>query len=330
MTRVLGVVGTLVWDTIHRHDEPAAPTREWGGIGYALESLAANVAPCWEILPIIKVGRDLSEEAFTYLSEIPGLRTEPGVRVVAEPNNRVELHYRGARRQGERMTGGVPPWEWFELEPIVSLCDAIYVNFISGFELELDVAGALRVGFSGPLYADLHSLFLGVGRQGERIPQALPQWARWIQAFDAVQMNEQELGLLARKQGDPWSLAARLVGPELQLMVVTLEARGAAYVAASCFEPDPSAWPRMRERIAHPGPARSGHLAQDEVVADGDPTGCGDVWGSTLFARLLAGDSLSAAMLRANGMAARNAAHRGARGLHRHLAGRMSSDPGRR
>ncbi len=326
MSRVLGVIGTLVWDTIHRHDEPSAPTREWGGIGYALESFSANLPPGWEVLPMLKVGRDLSEEAFSYLSQIPGLRTEPGITVVPEANNRVELHYRDGRRQGELLRGGVPPWQWFELEPVVSLCDAVYVNFISGFELELDVAGSLRAGFPGPLYADLHSLFLGVGRRGDRIPQPLPEWARWIRTFDAVQMNEQELHLLARKQGDPWALAARLAGPDVQLMAVTLEDRGAAYVASAGFEPDPFVWPRLRERLGIPGPARSGHAPQETVVDDGDPTGCGDVWGSTLFARLLAGDALPAAMQRANAMAARNVQHRGARGLHRHLKGQVTSD----
>ncbi len=326
MSPVLGVIGTLVWDTIHRHDEPSAPTREWGGIGYALESFSANLPPAWEIVPIMKVGRDLSEEAFSYLARIPRLRSDPGVTVVPEPNNRVELHYREGRREGERLRGGVPGWQWFELEPVVSLCDAIYVNFISGFELELDVATALRVGFSGPLYADLHSLFLGVGREGDRIPQPLPEWARWLRAFDAVQMNEQELHLLAQREGDPWAVAARVVGPDLQLMAVTLEDRGAAYVASAGFEPDPFAWPRLRERLAIPGAARSGHVAQETVVEDGDPTGCGDVWGSTLYARLLGGDELSVAMKRANSMAARNAAHRGAWGLHRHLRGQMASD----
>ena len=56
----------------------------------------------------------------------------------------------------------------------------------------------------------------------------------------------------------------------------------------------------------------------------GDPTGCGDVWGATFFGRLLAGDGLEVAMREANRLAARNVDHRGARGLFRHLSGRLS------
>jgi hypothetical protein len=328
--KVLGVVGTLVWDTIHREGHPSGPTREWGGIGYALESLQASLPDDWEILPIIKVGHDLSEEAFRFLGRLERIRPGPGVQVVLDPNNRVELRYRGGVRVTERLTGGVSPWSWVELGELVSLCDALYVNFISGFEFDLETASVLRARYEGPIYADLHSLFLGVGREGDRVPRVLPHWARWLQCFDAVQMNEQEFHLLARREGDPWELAARVVGTELKLMTITLDARGAAYVASAGFDPDPFTWSRTRARVAVPGAARSGIVRQEDGEKDGDPTGCGDVWGSTTFARLLAGDTLEEAMSTANRMAARNVAYRGARGLGHHLAGRVVPDGGDR
>jgi len=53
---------------------------------------------------------------------------------------------------------------------LVKRCDALYVNFISGHEMELDTARALRMGYRGPTYADLHSLFLAVGAAGLRVP----------------------------------------------------------------------------------------------------------------------------------------------------------------
>jgi sugar/nucleoside kinase (ribokinase family) len=54
-----------------------------------------------------------------------------------------------------------------------------------------------------------------------------------------------------------------------------------------------------------------------------DPTGCGDVFGATCFARLLAGDSVRTALTAANVAAARNATFRGASGLPRHLRGEL-------
>ena len=74
--------------------------------------------------------------------------------------------------------------------------DALYLNFISGFELTLEQATFLRHGFPGPIYADLHSLLLGVGQDGFRTPQPLQEPVSWYGCFDAVQVNEEEMALL--------------------------------------------------------------------------------------------------------------------------------------
>lgn len=322
--RRLGVVGTMVWDTIHPREAGRAPLREWGGIGYALAALSAALPEGWEIVPLVKVGRDLAEEALRFLRELPRVRVDDGILLVPEPNNRVELRYVDGMRRSERLTGGVPPWRWPELEPRVAACDALYVNFISGYEMELDAARALRAGYRGPVYADLHSLFLGLGKEGLRVPRALPAWEEWLRCFDVVQMNEDEFELLGRVRGDPWALAAEVVGADLKLVLVTLGDRGAAYVAEPGFDPDPFTWPSRREGMAGAAPCRSGRIPVAGPLVEGDPTGCGDVWGATFFARLLARESLDGAMASANRSAARNVTHRGARGLHLHLQGRLA------
>ena len=56
----VGILGSLVWDQIYGRDPLAEPVEEWGGVAYALASLDASVAPGWEIVPLIKVGQDLS------------------------------------------------------------------------------------------------------------------------------------------------------------------------------------------------------------------------------------------------------------------------------
>jgi sugar/nucleoside kinase (ribokinase family) len=320
-TKTLGVLGTLVWDRIYARDGRAVPVEEWGGIAYALAAARAALPDGWRLLPIIKVGRDLSQEGRRFLRELPGV-DDAGLVVVPEPNNRVDLRYESSARRTERLTGGVPGWTWKELSPFVQLCDALYVNFISGYEMDLPTAQALRAGARGPTYADLHSLFLGVTHQGVRVPRSLEAWAAWLRCFDAVQMNEDEFDLLGAA-GDPWQLAAGALGPDLRLITVTLGARGAAYVAGSRFDSDPMTWMR-RSPLAAAEPAHSGRVSLAEGARDGDPTGCGDVWGATCFARLLAGDDLMTAMQQANRFAARNVEHRGARGLYRHLAGKLS------
>jgi sugar/nucleoside kinase (ribokinase family) len=82
---------------------------------------------------------------------------------------------------------------------------------------------------------------------------------------------------------------------------------------------------RPRSLGASFGPIRTERIPPPYVLTDGDPTGCGDVWGATYFSRLLAGDTLTAAMRGANEAAARNVEHRGATGLSGHLRGQLST-----
>ena len=324
----LGVLGSMVWDRIYARDGRSVPVEEWGGIAYALGGAAAAAPPDWQIVPVVKIGADLSEPALRFLQTLSGFDLATGVRIVDAPNNRVELRYRDNARRFERLTGGVPAWSWTELEPVVRQVDALYINMISGFELDLQTAQQLRLGFHGPIYADLHSIFLGVGPDGLRVPRPLEHWPEWLRCFDIVQVNEEELGLLASAwQGDPWRFAADVVGEELRLLLVTLGDRGAAYVASPAFRPDPMSW--HATGLLRPSLVRAGGAARSERIAvldgprEGDPTGCGDVWGATCALELFRGAPVENAIRAANRAAARNVEHRGASGLHLHLSGRL-------
>jgi len=320
----------MVWDRIFARDGREQPVEEWGGITYALAAASAARGPDWDLVPIVKLGRDYEERGFTFLRNVPGLQLDTGVKVVTEPNNQVDLLYRDHERRCERLEGGVPGWSWTELEPVLASLDALYINFISGFELDLPTAMRLRHTFAGPIYADLHSIFLGVDAQGFRTPQPLEAWREWLRCFDVIQVNEDELAILAQAWGDPWRFAADVVGDELRVLFVTLGERGAAYIAAPSMDPDPMRWRApglVRSRPIAPmgGPARTERIEPEGGPREGDPTGCGDVWGATCFLRLLDGDSLRTAVSAANGAAARNVGHRGASGLHHHLLGRLGT-----
>lgn len=318
----------MVWDRIFARDARSEPVEEWGGITYSLSAFQAAVPADWRVVPIIKIGRDLHDRAFNYLHTLPNVDLEPGIMIVDPPNNRVELRYLDAERRCEQMTGGVPPWTWNEIAPLLKNIDALYVNFLSGFEMGLETAQRLRIGFPGPIYADLHSLLLGIDSSGMRVPKPLAEWREWIHCFDIAQVNDDELTLLAHYWGDPWRFTAEAVGEELRLLAVTLGARGAAYIAAPSFEGNPLSWRRpglhVNKRLSRPGAVISERIDACPTQ-DGDPTGSGDVWGATFFTRLLLGDDVRAAMTEANRAGARNVQHRGATGLHQFLKGRISA-----
>ncbi len=330
----IGIIGSLVWDLIYGRDPLAPPVEEWGGIAYALAGLDASLRPDWQIVPLIKVGRDLSQEASHLLNGLT--RLAPGGRCVevTAPNNRVVLHYQSTERRCERLSGGVPGWTWSELGPMVRDLDAIYLNFISGFELCLGTAQALRQGFQGPIYADFHSLFLGMQQDGMRVLRPLPHAAEWFGCFDMVQLNEDEMRQLSP---DPLTLSAQALEAGVSLLTVTLGPKGVAYVAAPGFDrlaergndgtregtkaqdPPDSNFPSFHRSTV---PVRSA-LIKAPTIETLDPTGCGDVFGAVAFARLLAGDSVETALRHATTSAARNAGFRGASGLANHLRGEL-------
>jgi sugar/nucleoside kinase (ribokinase family) len=312
-TKRLGVVGSLVWDVIHGRDVREAPVEEWGGIAYALAGFEASLGEEWQIVPLIKVGRDRAREAEelfrSYRRMIAGGRCVE----VTVPNNRVTLRYAAGERRTERMSGGVPGWTWAELGPLVRDLDAVYVNFISGFELPLGTAQALRQGFHGPLYADLHSLFFAMPPDGVRVLRPLDDVRQWFSCFDAVQLNEDEMHQIS---ADPLGAAAEALASGVSLLAVTLGARGAVYVQGPGRHPFGSG--------TSGEPVRTALIEAPKVEAI-DPTGCGDIFGAALVSRLLSGDPIDAAMHHANRLAARNAALRGASGLAPLLRGALAS-----
>lgn len=301
--RRLGVVGTMVWDTIQGRDPAQPAVEEWGGIAYALAGLDAVLPDDWQLVPLIKVGRDLAPRAAGFLRDVR--RAAPASRFieVPEPNNRVTLRYLTAERRCERLTGGVPGWTWPELGPLSSDLDALYVNFISGWEMTLETARLLRRGFARPIYADLHSLFLGRHDDGTRVLQPLPGAESWFDCFDTVQLNEDEFSQLGL---DPMVAAASALSVRCTALIVTLGPHGAVYFTGS-----PIRTARLPAPLTH--------------APDGDdPTGCGDVFGAVTCARLLAGAPLEAAIADGNRFAARNVTHRGASHLRDHLLGRLA------
>ncbi len=296
----------MVWDTIYGRDPAQPAVQEWGGISYALSALDASLPDDREIVPLIKVGRDLATKANEFLRTLHHVPRAARFVEVPEPNNRVTLRYESVERRCEHMSGGVSPWTWPELGPLIRDVDALYINFISGFEMTLETAQMLRRGFPGFIYADLHSLFLGRQPDGLRVPRQLPQAADWFSCFDVVQLNEDEMGQLG---SDPLATAAEALRHGCMSLCVTLGSRGAAY-----FTGDPI----RTERIPAPP------IDPPAFTQVNDPTGCGDVFGGAVVAALLSGAALEDAVRAGTRLGTRNLTHRGATGLRDHLMGKLS------
>ena len=320
--RRLGVIGTFVWDVIYGRDPRQAAVEEWGGITYSLGALDAALPADWEIVPLIKVGSDLAARAREFIRSLRRIAKDAAIIEVPYPNNRVELRYTSAERRSEILSGGIPGWSWLGLKPLLHDIDALYVNLMSGFELDLETAQLLRQHYRGPIYCDLHSLLLAVQPSGLRTPQPLANVAAWCRCFDLLQVNEDEMRMMAP---DPLALAATALAQGVRCLTVTLGKRGVVYFAAPDFDRlEPI--DRTATLGAAMGPIRTALVpaAPANAPDGGDPTGCGDVWGATYFSRLVAGDKFTVAMNAAQRAAARNVEHRGATGLAHYLRGELS------
>ena len=295
---LLGVVGTLVWDRIVPHQGP--PVERWGGIGYTLAAASVALPPGWRIRPIVRAGSDLAEGARALLRSIPRVDAD-AVVTTPESNNRVELRYRDAAERVERLTGGIGPWPEGELKQAVTGCDALLVNFISGYEVALPALRAAVGSFEGLRYADLHSLFLGRAEDGTRVPRRLDDWRDWVACFDAVQVNDVEYRLLCEGPGGASELTDMLAAGA-RVAIMTRGDEGAS--------------------IAVRG--EGGQVRLHDVTLRrsraGDPTGCGDVWGGAMASRLVAGDEPRVAAEFANALAAASVEHSGVEGLVEHLS----------
>lgn len=307
----LGVLGTLVRDTIclsgaHR------PVEAWGGIAYALAVLDVVLPPGWTLVPVVKIGADLFAEATGYLRSFSRIGDTAFVRRVKEANNRVELVYAAGSDRVEVLSGGVPGWSADELGEVLPALDALYVNFIAGWELDLAGAERVRDGFAGPCYADLHSLFLDVGSDGRRLPRGLPRSDEWGGCFDAVQMNSDEFVLFTGGESERRSVVESALASRASMIIAT---RGSGEVELMTSGGTDGSLARRLVPVAE-GPCR------------GDPTGCGDIWGATFFAALIAGTDVEAAAERANRMARRKLGSSGAEAFRAslsHRAGPASS-----
>jgi hypothetical protein len=313
----IGVIGTFVWDIIYGRDPRITPVEEWGGITYALSAFDAALPDEWELVPLAKVGADLWPQARRFVS---GLRRASPDAVPIEVNtlnNRVRLEYATDELRSEILQGGVPPWTWAGLQPLLRDLDALYINLISGFELDLETLQLIRRQFHGPVYLDMHSLLLGIQPDGTRFPRPISDPLAWFACADLLQVNEMEMSLMAP---DAMALAATATHAGVQSLLVTLGKRGVVYFVSPGFDGHADLKRPDSQRL---GAVRTALVPAEGVDGPGDPTGCGDVFGATHFSRLLAGDSFAVALSAAIRAASRNVTFRGAGGLASYLRGEL-------
>jgi len=257
-------IGTINRDVVQFAEGRGMETL--GGALYSILALSVFCGGAAEIIPVANVGQDI----YQYLSEIlrhqPNLNTS-GLKRIETDNNTVYLYLTEGKEREEQTDLNLPPIEYRQIEPYLD-CEALMMNFTSGFELSFDTVRKIVDNCSGLIYIDIHSLSLGIDANRRRIRRKLPEGFRWIEGADFVQLNEGETLAFLPPQSphiSPEETAKALVQRLKQACLLT---RGASGVTVFTSASDFSLPAKKMEKVI-------------------DSTGCGDVFGAAFLTKFL-------------------------------------------
>jgi len=293
------ILGHLVLDEIHAFDGSVYESA--GGIVFPLTALASVVEDDDRMFAVFPYGSD----AASVLDELR--TTYPEINLthcwsVPDATTRVRLFHETRARyntQLVRALSSIPSDRFFHLLPEV---DLVYVNMMTGQDISLDDASALR-GPGRMVYLDLHMLAYKAGADGHRSLAALEDWRAWAGVADVLHCNEHEFAFFLASEPDALKRRELLFETAtLKYLVITKGERGADIYL---------------------NPDRRLHVPVVQPTAIIDPTGCGDAFGSILAWGLARGDTLEDAARRAARAASFVVSIPGSRGMRnmRHVFG---------
>lgn len=141
--------------------------------------------------------------------------------------------------------------------------DAILINMISGFDIELGDLQLIRKSFKGLIYFDVHSLARGVGDSLVREFSPIPDFDLWAANIDIIQANENEIKCLSSKTVET-EIAEELIASGVKILLVTKGENGAdAYYTEN-------------------GLSHIEHMPAEKTNVK-NKVGCGDVFGAYFF-----------------------------------------------
>ncbi len=190
------IIGTINKDTIIFPDGRAK--QSFGGILFNILALSYLGKDRVKILPVCNLGYDLFPEVMAYLEDLRNVDLS-GITKVKKKNNHAFLYYDKIGERKEVLRYSVPKLLFKDIKPFLK-SDVILVNFISGFDLSLATLKKIRKNSDALIFMDLHSLTLGIKKDGKRFQRPPSRWKEWISQADILQLNFLELLTLAKKE----------------------------------------------------------------------------------------------------------------------------------
>jgi sugar/nucleoside kinase (ribokinase family) len=282
------VIGTINKDSIVFPD--GKRTESFGGIFYNLTALSGLGGKRLEIYPVCNLGYDVYDEVTSTLKRFGNVNSS-GLSKVRRKNNHALLSIDKNNQREEILKNRVPVLRFEQVKPFLD-SQVILVNFISGFDIELEDLKEIRKSTKALVYMDIHSLTLGVDKTGRRYLRKPKKWRDYIKTADFVQTNLPELNVLSggeiKSFRDIRSFAVHILNLGPRLLLVTLGGKGAFMIY------------RIGEKVKFE--RHQGIKAQRFK----DATGCGDVFSAGFLTSYLNTKDLIKSFDFANRMAVEN------------------------
>jgi adenosine kinase len=249
------------------YDEIIMPNLEkktgLGGIIYNILPLSFLFKESATIYPVTDIGEDRLEDVLNILKMYKNVDIT-GIKINPDGTNFAQLLYRRGGQRDEILTIKSKQITYDDVKPYLD-ANIILINFITGMELTLDTIKKIRDNSTALAIFDVHSLSLGIDSNGKRYLRPIKNWHRWVENFDVIQVNEQELSMLVNKmvrfrKRDFMKAATKILKLGPRILLVTYGSRGARVVYRS-----------EDEYLYKWIPAIN-------ISRAIDPTGCGDVF----------------------------------------------------
>jgi sugar/nucleoside kinase (ribokinase family) len=275
------LIGTILLDRIINID--GIHSDGFGGLMYTINAFRAACNADDEIIPVSRIGNDAYQKVKEYFKDDPRVNLD-GLQYFDGPNNQVKLIYKDRAERTEYSLNPMEPLTFDAVKPFLNT-DIIVINFISGWDILFGAFRQIRRSYSGPMYADIHSLTLERKENGERVPRQVDNIEKWIEGLDFIQSNEIEL-----QRVSPYdNLSSFCENNDVAKKMIYNLTKGKEGSETSLYKND-------RLKIIKGEPC--------EVVKVIDPTGCGDAYASGFIAEYLNTANVHNAVKNANRMAA--------------------------
>lgn len=190
------VIGTINKDTIIFPDRKR--TESFGGILYNLSALSGLGGSSVEIYPVCNLGYDVYNQVKEILGNHDNVKLD-GINRVRRKNNHAYLLINKQNQREETLRNRVPALRFTQVRSFLD-SDVILVNFVSGFDISLNTLKRIRTNTDSLIFMDIHSLTLGIHKDGRRFLRAPRSWGEYLKQADLVQTNLVELNVLSKKR----------------------------------------------------------------------------------------------------------------------------------